>query len=171
MALDVGTFYMLISPEQDPHGKILINRKVGELRNWYFCSQAFDKDNEVDRAILEIANDARIVALTEAYDECGYTGEFKLGRPKSCNEKAAKKYMSGKIIIVLDNFNVKEGICDIHNGLFCRSIDDDPRIWKKSRWGKKFIPKKRRKFGKKPNPMGTLADKMPDELKSSGRGN
>lgn len=154
---------MLISPEQDPQGKILINRKSGELRNWYFCSAEFDKDNPIDKQILEIANQARIVALTEAYDECGYDGEFDLARPKSCNEKAAKKYMSGKIVIILDNFNIQEQICDIHNGYLCRSIDDDPRIWKKSRWGKKYTRKKKRTPPK--GKMGTLADKMPNELK------
>lgn len=168
MALELESFYMLVSPEQDTQGKILINRKSGELRNWYFCSQEFDKSNELDRQILEIANQARIVALTEAYDECDYHGEFNLARPKSCNEKAAKKYMSGKIVIILDNFNVQEEVCDIHNGYLCRSIDDDPRIWKKSRWGKKYTRKK-----KKMNPrgkMGTLADKMPKELKEASSG-
>lgn len=154
---------MIVSPEQDAQGKILINRKSGQLRNWYFCSQEFDKDNDLDKKILEIANDARIVALSEAYDECEYKGEFDLARPKSCNEKAAKKYMSGKIVIILDNFNIEEKICDIHNGYLCRSIDDDPRIWKKSKWGKKYTRKKK-KLQSRGN-MGTLADKMPKELK------
>ena len=76
--------------------------------------------------------------------------------------------MSGKIVIVLDNFNLTEKICDVHNGLFCRSIDDDPRIWKKSRWGKKFASGKKKKHMKRKPPMGTLADKMPDELKIAG---
>jgi hypothetical protein len=169
MALDLETFYMLISPEQDSFGKILINRRSGELRNWYFCSQAFDKGDGLDRAILDIANQAREVALSEAYVDCGYSGEFKLARPKSCNEKAAKKYMSGRIVIVLDNFNIEETVCDIHNGLFCRSIDDDPRIWKKSRWGKKYFPKKNKRYVKKNNAINPLADKMPEELKIVGR--
>lgn len=168
MALELESFYMLISPEQDNQGKILINRKSGQLRNWYFCSAEFDKGNTLDKQILEIANDARIVALTEAYDECGYKGEFDLARPKSCNEKAAKKYMSGKIVIILDNFNISERICDIHNGFLCRSIDDDPRIWKKSHWGKKYTRKKKRT--QKKNHMGTLADKMPKELKEVASG-
>jgi len=168
MTLEVDSFYMLISPEQDPQGKILINRRSGQLRNWYFCSQEFDKKSELDRQILEIANQARVVALTEAYDECGYTGEFELAKPKSCNEKAAKKHMSGKIVIVLDNFNIKEEICDIHSGFLCRSIDDDPRIWKKSRWGKKNTRKKRRVQAK--DKLGTLADKMPKELKKAASG-
>lgn len=171
MALDLGTFYMLISPEQDHQGKILINRLSGELRNWYFCSQEFDKDEKIDRQILEIANQAREIALTEAYSECGYESEFILGRPKSCNEKAAKKYMSSKIVIVLDNFDLEEETCSIHNGLFCRSVNDDPRIWKKSQWGKKFASKRKRKLdNRKGNEMGTLAEKMPDELKTATQG-
>jgi hypothetical protein len=167
MALELESFYMIISPEQDSQGKILINRKSGQLRNWYFCSQEFDNSDDFDKKILEIANDARIVALSEAYIECDYKGEFKLARPKSCNEKAAKKYVSGKIVIILDNFNLEEKICDIHNGYLCRSIDDDPRIWKKSKWGRKYTRKKRKIQPK--GTMGTLADKMPKELKKASK--
>jgi hypothetical protein len=159
---------MVISPEQDSQGKIIINRKLGALRNWYFCSQEFDKDDAFDKKILKIANDARDVALAEAYIDCGYEGDFCRTRPKSCNERAAKKYMPGKIVIILDNFNVEEEICDIHNGYLCRSIDDDPRTWKKSKWGQKYTRKKKYRVYK--GKMGTLADKMPNELKEVSSG-
>lgn len=166
MTIDLETFYIIISPEQDNQGKILINRKSGELRNWYFCSQEFDKENKIDNSMLEITNQARIYGLAEAFEQCGYENNFKLGRPKSCNEKAAKKYMTNRIVIVLDNFKLEEITCDIHNGLLCRNIDDDPRIWKKVKWGKKYI--KKQKSVRKNTPFNTMADKMPDKLKSIG---
>ena len=150
--LKLNTFYIIISPEQDTQGKILINRRLGELRNWYFCSQEYNKSDDVDRKILQIANEQRIKALAEAYHECGFEGEFKLSKPKSCNENAAKRYMSGRIVIVLDEFDIENMTCKIHNGLLCRSIDDDPRIWRKAKWGDKY-PKRKKKhqtvFGSK----------------------
>ena len=129
--LNLETFYIIISPEQDSAGKILINRRLGELRNWYFCSQEYNKADELDRQVLQIANEQRIQALIEAYHICGFEGEFQLAKPKSCNENAAKRYMSGRIVIILDEFDIEDMTCKIHNGLLCRSIDDDPRIWRK----------------------------------------
>jgi len=166
MSVEFETFYVIISPEQDSQGKIIINRKSGELRNWYFCSQEFNKEDTNDKNMLEIANQARIYGLAEAFEECGNEGEFKLGRPKSCNEKAAKKYMTNRIVIVLDNFNIEDMTCDIHNGLICRNIDDDPRIWKKVRWGKKYTKKKKRQPHSNDHAFAPLSDKMPDKLKS-----
>ena len=132
-------------------------QKVGNI-------ELYNKLIAIQEKDLEIANQARNVALAEAYDECGYKGEFALARPKSCNEKAAKKYMSGKVVIILDNFNVKEEICDIHNGYLCRSIDDDPRIWKKARSGKKYTRKRKRQPKQR---LGTLGEKMQEELKKA----
>ena len=143
--LNLKTFYIIISPEQDSNGMILINRRSEELRNWYFCSQEYDKTDPVDRNVLHIANSERITALTEAFHECGFEGEFKLSKPKSCNENAAKRYMSGKVVIILDEFDVENMTCQVHNGLLCRSIDDDPRIWRKVKWGDKYPKKAKRK--------------------------
>jgi hypothetical protein len=142
--LNLSTFYIIISPEQDAQGKILINRRLGELRNWYFCSQEYDKSDGVDRKVLEIANAQRIKAIAEAHNECGLKGEFQLAKPKSCNVNAAKRYMSSRIVIVLDEFDIENMTCKIHNGLLCRSIDDDPRIWRKAKWGEKYPKKKKR---------------------------
>ena len=148
--LNLETFYIIISPEQDSTGKILINRRLGELRNWYFCSQEYNKADELDRQVLQIANEQRIQALIVAYHTCGFEGEFQLAKPKSCNENAAKRYMSGRIVIILDEFDIEDMTCKIHNGLLCRSIDDDPRIWRKVKWGDKYHKRK-----KKPTALGT----------------
>ena len=141
--LKLDTFYIIISPEQDNQGIIIINRKSGELRNWYFCSQQYNEKEELDRKVLQIANAERIRAFALAYSQCGLEGEFNLAKPKSCNEIAAKMYMYGKIVIVLDEFDIENMTCKVHNGLLCRSIDDDPRIWRKVKWGNKFPKRKR----------------------------
>ena len=58
--------------------------------------------------------------------------------------------MSGRVVIILDEFDIEKMTCKIHNGLLCRSIDDDPRIWRKVTWGDKY-PKRK----KKPTALGT----------------
>jgi hypothetical protein len=169
MALNLKNFYIIVSPEQDFAGNIIVNRKYNKLRNWYFCSQEFDENNELDRQVLEIANVARIEALTDAFAECGNEGNFQLAKPKSCNEKAARRYMTGKIVIVLDNFDLTESICQINGGLLCKSIDDDPRVWRKIKWGgKKRQFKSHKKRYKSKNPgMGTISDSVPDSIKDN----
>lgn len=157
--LNLETFYIIISPEQDYNGQILINRRSGELRNWYFCSQEYNKADPSDRKVLQIANSERINAITEAFQECGFEGEFKLSKPKSCNENAAKRYMSSRVVIVLDEFDIENMTCKVHNGLLCRSIDDDPRIWRKVKWGDKY-PKKRKK-----SPQSAFGSKLAEAIK------
>lgn len=166
---DISTFYVIITPEQDQKGKIILNRKLKVVRTWYFCSQQFNKADPDNKKVIDIINDARNVALAEAWHECGFTGGFKTSRPKSCNENTARKYMTNKLVIVLDEFDINEKVCQIHSGLLCRNIDDDPQTWKKINWGKKLENRnKRRKNYNRNYKRSTLADVMPDKLKAIG---
>ncbi len=162
---NLNTFYVIITPEQDAKGVIILNRKTDVVRTWYYCSQQYNKDIQDDNKVIKIINDARNVALVEAWSDCGFEDEFKIARPKSCNENTARKYMTNKLVIVLDNFDLNEMTCDIHSGLICRNIDDDPRIWKTVKWGKKLERIQRKKRFHNRN---TLADVMPDKLKAIG---